>query len=563
MDQATEKAHVTNFIKNIINEDIQSQKHAGKVTTRFPPEPNGYLHIGHAKSICLNFGLAKDYPDAKCHLRFDDTNPCKEDQEYIRSIKEDVQWLGFSWGQNLFHASDYFEALYGYAIELIKKGLAYVCSLSGEDIRAYRGTLTESGKESPYRNSRSIEENLALFEQMKNGAFPDGTHVLRAKIDMNSGNINMRDPIIYRIRHAHHPMTGDKWCIYPMYDFTHCISDALEHITHSICTLEFEDHRPLYDWFLDHLSVPSHPHQYEFARLEMNYTVTSKRKLKELVDSKKVDGWDDPRLPTIAGMRRRGYTPASIRKFCDIIGVSKKQTTIDMDILEEAVREDLNQNAKRAMCVLRPLKVVITNYNEADSLLLEMNYHHEDDRLGKRQVPFGRELYIEQADFMENPPKDFFRLSVGKEVRLRHSYIIRCDEVIKDASGQAIELRCSYDSNTLGKKPEGRKVKGIIHWVSAKHAVDGIAHIYERLFTVPMPSAEEKNGKDFKEFLNPKSLQVLEGIKLEPSLASCTCDDRFQFERVGYFCKDAKQSEIKNALVFNQIVGLKVTFQSS
>lgn len=547
MTQEKEPVEKTNFIRNIIKEDLASGKHK-TIVTRFPPEPNGYLHIGHAKSICLNFGLAKEF-GGRCHLRFDDTNPEKEDVEYIESIKEDVKWLGFDWGKHLYHASDYFDQLYGYAVQLIQQGQAYVCDLTPEEIQKYRGSLTEPGKESPNRN-RPAQENLDLFERMRKGEFKDGECVLRAKIDMSSGNINMRDPIIYRIRHQSHPMTGDKWCIYPAYDFTHGLSDMLEGITHSLCTLEFQDHRPLYDWFLDELKTPCHPRQIEFARLNLNYTVMSKRRLKQLVDEKHVSGWDDPRMPTIAGIRRRGYTPASIRNFCERIGIGKSESVIDMSILEDEVRQDLNECAPRAMCVLNPIKVTITNYPDEKVEELNVPNHPQKEEMGKRKLPFSKVLYIERDDFMENPPKKFFRLGPDREVRLRYAYIIKCEEVIKDDKGEVVELKCTYDPETLGKNPEGRKVKGIIHWVSAEHAKDVEIRLYDRLFNVPSPG-----GEDFLRHINPDSLVVLNSAKAEPSLAAAKSGDSFQFERQGYFTPDPDSTLDKP--VFNRTVTLR------
>ena len=548
-----------NFIRNIINEDLKNNKNDGRVVTRFPPEPNGYLHIGHAKSICLNFGIARDYDGGVCNLRFDDTNPTKEEVEYMEAIKDDVKWLGFDWGANLFHASDYFDQLHEYAVTLIREGKAYVCSLSTEEMRQYRGTLTEPGKNSPHRN-RSVEENLSLFEQMRQGVFDEGTHVLRAKIDMASPNLNMRDPIIYRIRKASHHRTGDAWCIYPMYDFAHGLSDAIEGITHSICTLEFEDHRPLYDWFLDELPVPCHPQQIEFARLNLQYTELSKRKLIELVREKIVQGWDDPRLPTIIGLRRRGYPPEAIRNFCDRIGVSKKDSRIEFEVLEDCVRDELNQKAPRVMGVLKPLKVVITNYPEDSEELLDMPNHPQNPDMGVRQVPFSRELYIEQDDFLEDPPKKFFRLSPGREVRLRSAYYITCTQVVRDdASGEIKELHCTYDPETRGgSSPDGRKVKATLHWVSRSHALDAEVRLYDRLFTVPSPS-HEKEGEDFKSYINPESLVVLSHCKIEPSVRDREPGSTFQFERQGYFCIDGKDS-LPGALVFNRTATLRDTW---
>ena len=538
-----------NFIRQIIANDLKSNKHNGKVATRFPPEPNGYLHIGHAKSICLNFGTALEN-NGTCNLRFDDTNPEKESVEFMESIKRDVQWLGFQWDA-LWHASDYFEQLYQYAVQLIEQGLAYVDSSTPEQIRAMRGTLTEPGVESPDRG-RSIAENLDLFQRMRAGEFADGQYVLRAKIDMASPNINMRDPTIYRIRRVHHHRTGDAWCIYPMYDYTHCISDALEGITHSLCTLEFEDHRPLYDWVLEQLHTPCHPQQIEFARLQLEYTIVSKRKLNQLVTEKHVRGWDDPRMPTLAGLRRAGVTPKAIRDFCERIGLTKQNSWIEMGVLEYCIREDLNENALRVMAVLAPLRVVITNYPDDKVESLEISNHPQRPELGKRSVPFAKEIFIEQDDFAEVPPPKYKRLVPGGEVRLRGSYVIRCDEVIKDADGKVIELRCSYDPDTLGKNPEGRKVKGVIHWVSEQHALPAEVRLYGRLFTVPQPDNEE----NFLSVLNPESLDVLTGCLVEPSLAQANADTRYQFERTGYFCLDAPDSR-EDLLVFNRTVTLR------
>ncbi len=547
-----------NFIRNIIIEDIKSGKHGGKVITRFPPEPNGYLHIGHAKSIVLNFGLALEF-NGRCHLRFDDTNPTKEEEEYVLAIQEDVAWLGYYWGKHLYYASDYFDRLYDYAIELIKMGKAYVCDLSAEQIRQYRGTLKEPGKESPYRN-RSVEENLDLFRRMRQGEFPDGARVLRAKIDMASGNLNMRDPVIYRIMHTSHHRTGNKWCIYPMYDFTHCLSDSIEGITHSICTLEFEDHRPLYDWFLDQLKVECHPQQIEFARLNLSYTVLSKRKLIQLVEGGFVSGWDDPRMPTISGIRRRGYSPASIRNFCERIGVAKRDSVVDIALLEHCVREDLNKTSPRVMAVLKPLKVVIENYPEGKTEELEAVNNPEDPSAGTRMVPFSREIYIEQDDFREDPPKKFFRLAPGKEVRLRYAYFITCHRVIKDEkTGEIIELRCTYDPETRGgAAPDGRKVRGTLHWVSAIHAVKAEVRLYDRLFSVPDPD-HGKEGADFKTFINPRSLEVIHDCMVEPGLRDARPGDRYQFERIGYFCVDTVDSD-PGHLVFNRTVPLRDTW---
>ena len=538
-----------NFIRQIITNDLKENKHNGKVTTRFPPEPNGYLHIGHAKSICLNFGIAGEY-NGTCNLRFDDTNPEKESIEYMESIERDVQWLGFQW-TGLHHASDYFEQLYNYAVQLIEQGQAYVDSLSAEQIRSYRGTLTEPGKESPDRN-RSIAENLDLFTRMRAGEFADGQYVLRAKIDMASPNINMRDPALYRIRRVYHHRTGNAWCIYPMYDYTHCISDALEGITHSLCTLEFEDHRPLYDWVLDQLQTPCHPQQIEFARLQLEYTIVSKRKLNQLVMEKHVYGWDDPRMPTIAGLRRAGFTPKAIRDFCERIGITKQNSWIEMGVLEYCIREDLNENALRAMAVLQPLRVIIDNYPEDKTEQLEISNHPQRPELGKRNVPFSRVILIEQDDFAEIPPPKFKRLIAGGEVRLRGSYVIKCNEVIKDAEGLVTELRCTYDPDTLGKNPEGRKVKGVIHWVSEQHAYPAEIRLYDRLFKVPNPDNEE----NFLDAINHDSLEVLKDCRIEASLAQAQPENRYQFERTGYFCLDAIDS-VDGKQVFNRTVTLR------
>ena len=538
-----------NFIRQIVTNDLKENKNNGQVATRFPPEPNGYLHIGHAKSICLNFGIAAEF-NGTCNLRFDDTNPEKENIEYMQSIERDVKWLGFEWA-GLYNASDYFEQLYDYAEQLIEQGLAYVDSLSAEEIRAYRGTLTEPGKESPDRN-RSIADNLDLFQRMRAGEFADGQFVLRAKIDMASPNINMRDPAIYRIRRVHHHRTGDEWCIYPMYDYTHCISDAIEGITHSLCTLEFEDHRPLYDWVLDKLQTPHHPQQIEFARLQLEYTIVSKRKLNQLVTEKHVKGWDDPRMPTLAGLRRAGFTPKAIRDFCERIGVTKQNSWIEMGVLEYCIREDLNENALRAMAVLQPLRVVIENYPDDQVESLEISNHPQKPELGKRNVPFTQVILIEQDDFAEVPPPKFKRLVEGGEVRLRGSYVIKCNEVIKNAEGVITELRCSYDPDTLGKNPEGRKVKGVIHWVSESHSKVAEIRLYDRLFTVPNPDNEES----FLDVINHDSLEVLEGCRVEASLAEATAEHRYQFERTGYFCLDAIDS-VDGKLVFNRTVTLR------
>ena len=551
-DKKSEKNYPSNFIRTIIENDLASGK-CKKVVTRFPPEPNGYLHIGHAKSICLNFGLAREYGGV-CHLRFDDTNPTKEDVEYVESIKEDVHWLGFDWQDKLFYASDYFDQLYDYAEMLIKDGKAYVCDLSQEEIRATRGTLTIPGKESPYRN-RSVEENLDLFRRMKAGEFEEGSRCLRAKIDMASPNLNMRDPVIYRIRKAEHHRTGNKWVIYPMYDYTHCISDAIERITHSLCTLEFEDHRPLYDWFLDQLPVPCHPQQIEFARLNLSYTVMSKRKLLELVQSGTVKGWDDPRMPTLTGMRRRGFTPEAIRDFVDRIGVAKADSLVDFELLQFCVREDLNKRANRVMAVLHPLKVTIENYPEDQIEEFEAINNPEDESAGTRMVPFCKYLYIEQEDFNENPPKGWHRLSPGAEVRLKHAYYITCKEVIKDPDGNVTELICTYDPSSRGGwTPDARKVKGTIHWVSAKHNIDAEVRLYENLFTIPNINDIEE-GKDYRDYLNPNSLKVLKNCKLESSLKDVKIGEKFQFLRQGYFSVDY-DSTLDN-LVFNLIVTLK------
>ncbi len=541
------------FIRAIIADDLATGKHE-QIVTRFPPEPNGYLHIGHAKSICLNFGIAKENPNARCHLRFDDTNPTKEEQEYVESIKDNVRWLGFDWGEHLYFASDYFEQLYQYAEHLITTGKAYVCDLSAEETRSYRGTLTEPGRNSPYRD-RPVAENLDLFRRMRAGEFPDGARVLRAKIDMASGNMNMRDPVIYRILHASHHRTGDAWCIYPMYDYTHPISDALEGITHSLCTLEFADHRPLYDWTLDNLPVPCHPRQIEFARLNLSYTVVSKRKLLQLVNEGHVSGWDDPRMPTLSGIRRRGYTPAALRSFCDKIGVAKKDSVVDVALLEHCVREDLNETAVRVMGVLAPLKVVITNYPEGRTVNLPAQNHPQKPEMGERTVPFGREIYIEREDFMEEPAKKFFRLAPGREVRLRYAYFIKCEKIIKDElSGEIIELHCTYDPATLGgSAPDGRKVKGTIHWVSAAHGVVAEVRLYDRLFTEENPDAGEA---DFKTFVNPESLVVLTDCLVEPSLANAQPGSHYQFERQGYFCADSMDSK-DGSPVFNRTVTLR------
>ena len=538
----------TNFIRDIIDEDLKTGKFDNRVHTRFPPEPNGYLHIGHAKAICLSFGIAQDYSGAKCNLRFDDTNPTKEEQEYIDSIIEDVKWLGFEW-DNLCYASDYFQQMYDFAVDLIQKGKAYVCDLSGEEIRKTRGTLTESGENSPFRE-RSIDENLDLFERMKNGDFPDGSKVLRAKIDMAHPNLNMRDPVIYRILHAEHPHTGDKWCIYPMYDWAHGLEDSIEKITHSLCTLEFEDHRPLYDWFLAELET-YRPQQIEFARLNLNYTVMSKRKLKQLVDEKFVLGWDDPRMPTISGLRRRGFTPESIRDFAERVGIAKRDSVSDIALLEHCLREDLNKRTERRMAILDPLKVVITNYPDTKTEELDAINNPEDESAGGRKIPFSKEIYIERADFMENPPRKFFRLGIGREVRLKHAYYITCNDAIKDENGEIVELRCSYDPATKGGwSDDGRKVKGTLHWVDISHAIDAEIRLFDRLFSAENPDAED----DFRNAINPDSLTTIIG-KIEPSLKNAEIGENFQFLRNGYFCVDKDSTAEK--IVFNRSVSLR------
>jgi glutaminyl-tRNA synthetase len=546
----------SNFIRRIIDEDLRQNKNDGRVHTRFPPEPNGYLHIGHAKSICLNFGLAGEY-GGKCNLRFDDTNPEKEEGEYVEAIKRDVRWLGFDWEDREYYASDYFPRLYDYAVDLIKQGKAYVDSLSADEIRQYRGTLTEPGRESPYRN-RPMDENLDLFQRMKAGEFSNAEHVLRARIDMSSPNINMRDPVLYRIKQSIHHRTGNTWHIYPMYDFTHCLSDAIENITHSICSLEFEDHRALYDWVIDNLDTPSRPHQYEFARLILDYTILSKRKLNELVKNQHVRGWDDPRMPTLSGIRRRGYTPEAIRDFCERIGVTKNDTRIDMSILENCLREDLDKKTLRAMAVLNPLKVVIENYPEDREEELEAINHPNDPSMGTRKVPFARVIYIEQDDFMEHPPGKFFRLGPGREVRLRYAYLITCTDVVKNPdTGEIVELRCRYDPETRGgTAPDGRKVKGTIHWVSEKHAIKAEIRLYDRLFSVPNPDKADGN---WQEKLNPESEQVLADCLIEPSLQLARPDERFQFERLGYFIADHYDWSSEQP-VFNRTVTLRDTW---
>jgi glutaminyl-tRNA synthetase len=553
----TDATHQPNFIRNIIEEDLKTGKYDGRVHTRFPPEPNGYLHIGHAKSICLNFTLAAGY-NGLCNLRFDDTNPTKEEEEYVASIKEDVRWLGFDWEDREYYASDYFEQLYEWAVKLVKDGKAYVDDLSAEEIKEYRGTLTRSGKESPYRN-RSVEENVELFERMRAGEFRNGSRVLRAKIDMAHPNLNMRDPVMYRVLHATHHRTGDNWCIYPMYDFTHGQSDSIEGITHSVCTLEFEDHRPLYDWFIKTLGI-YHPQQIEFARLNLSYTVMSKRKLIRLVQEGHVTGWDDPRMPTISGLRRRGYTPESIRDFCERIGVAKKESTVDVALLEHCLREDLNRRAPRVMGVLRPLRVIIDNYPENEVEELEAINNPEDASMGTRKVPFSRELYIEQDDFLEDPPKKFYRLGPGREVRLRYAYFIKCVDVVKDEkTREVVALHCTYDPKTRGgDSPDGRKVKATLHWVSASHALEAEVRLYDRLFDKPNPE-DDKDAPDFTAHLNPNSLETLSGCRVEPSLAGTEPESRYQFERLGYFCVDRKDSSA-NRLVFNRTVPLRDTW---
>jgi glutaminyl-tRNA synthetase len=541
------------FIREIVEAELASGKHRGRVATRFPPEPNGYLHIGHAKAICLNFGIAEEYRGT-ANLRFDDTNPVKEELEYVESIKEDVRWLGFDWGDRLFFASDYFEEFYGYAVKLIEKGMAYVDSLGADELREYRGTLTEGGRESPYRN-RSVEENLDLFRRMRAGEFEDGAHVLRAKIDMTSGNVNLRDPTLYRIRKASHHRTGDSWVIYPMYDYAHPLSDAIEEITHSLCTLEYEDHRPLYDWVVEEAEAPFRPRQIEFARLKLSYTVLSKRRLLRLVRQGIVSGWDDPRMPTLSGMRRRGYTPEALRTFCDRIGLAKRDSLVDVAQLEHAVREDLNARAPRVMAVLDPLRVVIENYPEGKAEEIEAVNNPEDETAGTRKVPFSSVLYIEREDFREDPPKKFFRLAPGREVRLRYAYFITCTSVVKDESGQVVELRCTYDPATRGgSPPDGRKVKATLHWVSAAHARDAEVRLYDRLFTRENPDDVEE-GEDFTSTINPDSLKVVSGARVEPSLESAAAGNLYQFERQGYFAVDPDSAP--GSLVFNRTVSLK------
>jgi glutaminyl-tRNA synthetase len=545
------------FIRAIVADDLKTNKHQGRVVTRFPPEPNGYLHIGHAKAICLNFGIAEENEGGLCNLRFDDTNPITEEEEYVEAIKEDVRWLGYDWGDRLYFASDYFHQLHDYGVELIEQGKAYVDSLPMEKIREYRGPWYEAGRESPYRN-RPVEENLDLFRRMRAGEFEDGVHVLRAKIDMAASNMNMRDPILYRIRHESHHRTGDSWVVYPMYDFTHPLSDAIEGITHSLCSLEFEDHRPLYDWVLDNVSVPCHPQQTEFARLNLSYTVLSKRKLLQLVEEGYVSGWDDPRMPTIQGLRRRGYTPESIRTFCDRIGVTKANTVVDVGLLEHAVREDLNKRAPRVMGVLHPLRVVIENYPEDQAEELDAINNPEDPDAGSRKVPFSRVLYIERDDFREDPPRKYFRLAPGREVRLRYAYFITCVDVVKDERGEVAELRCTYDPATRGgAAPDGRKVKATLHWVSTAHALEAEVRLYDRLFSVKNPT-EEKEGRDFKSYLNPDSLEILTSCQVEPSLEGAEAGARYQFERQGYFCVDPDSTP--GRLIFNRTVPLRDTW---
>ncbi|MBT3354966.1 MAG: glutamine--tRNA ligase/YqeY domain fusion protein [Candidatus Scalindua sp.] len=544
------------FIRTIVAEDNQTKKWNGEVITRFPPEPNGFLHIGHAKSFCLNFGIAAENEGGHCHLRFDDTNPVKEEARYVESIQEDVRWMGWDWNEHLYYASDYFDQMYDYAVQLIKKSLAYVCDLDAEEMREYRGTLTTPGKDSPHCN-RSIDESLDLFSRMKQGEFKDGSRVLRARIDMSSPNMNMRDPVMYRILHAEHHRTGSKWCIYPTYDWAHGLEDSIESVTHSICTLEFENHRPLYDWYLDKLEV-HHPQQIEFARLELTYTVMSKRKLLQLVEEKHVVGWDDPRIPTISGMRRRGYSPESIQEFCRRIGINKFNSTIDIALLEHCVREDLNKTSNRVMAVLRPLKVVIDNYPEEQEEWMDAVNNPEDPEAGSRKVPFSKVFYIEQDDFMEDPPKKFYRLAPGREVRLRYAYFITCTDVIKDDNGQIVELRCSYDPATRGgNSPDGRKVKSTIHWVSATHALRAEVRLYDHLFAKERPE-DTADGEDFKSNLNPESLTTLSDCMIEPSLKDANTLDRFQFERLGYFCLDRETA--KEKMVFNRTVTLRDTW---
>ena len=551
-----ESSETRNFIRNIIDEDLVTGKFAGKVMTRFPPEPNGYLHIGHAKSICLNFGVAEDYKRGTCNLRFDDTNPTKEDERYVEAIKEDIKWLGYDWGDGLHHASDYFDKLYEYALQLIKQGRAYVCGLSAEELKEYRGTLTEAGRNSPYRDA-AVAQNLKLFQEMKEGLHEEGKYVLRAKIDMASGNMNMRDPTIYRIRKVSHQRTGDQWCVYPMYDFTHCLSDALENITHSLCTLEFQDHRPLYDWFLETLGTESRPQQIEFARLNLDYTVTSKRKLGTLVEKNFVAGWDDPRLPTLCGMRRRGYPPEAVRHFCDRIGISKKDTVISIGILEDCVRESLNETAQRRFALLKPLRVILENWGQDEEETLEAPNHPQKPEMGKRPLTFSREIFIDRDDFSEAPVKGFNRLSLGGEVRLRYGYIIRCDSVDRDSeSGEIKALYCTVDRDTLGKKPEGRKVKGVIHWLSSQDARGASVNVYDRLFLDAEPG---KGGKDFLESYNQDSLLTIESALVEANATDENDGLVYQFERLGYFCRD--QDSKQESPVFNRTVTLRDTWK--
>jgi glutaminyl-tRNA synthetase len=552
---STDESHAsTDFIREIIDDDLKSDKYGGRVVTRFPPEPNGYLHIGHAKAICINFGIASEHQSGVCHMRFDDTNPTREEVEYVESILADVHWLGFDWGPHLYYASDYFQQLHDYAVELIRDGKAYVDSLSAEEIREHRGTLTEPGQNSPYRD-RSVEENLALFQGMRDGEFEDGSHVLRAKIDMASPNINMRDPTLFRVRKAWHHRTGDQWCIYPMYDFAHALSDSIERITHSICTLEFEDHRPLYDWCQEQLGV-YRCQQIEFARLNISHTMMSKRRLRELVEEGLVNGWDDPRMPTLSGFRRRGYTPEAIRDFCDRLGVAKRDTMVDVGLLEHCLREDLNRNSPRVMAVLRPLKVVIDNYPEGQMEEFDAINNPEDPGMGTRKVPFSREIYIERDDFREDPPRRFFRLSPGREVRLRYACYITCVDVVKDDNGEVVEVHCTYDPESKGgSSPDGRRVQGTLHWVSAAHAVDAEARLYDRLFLSANPN-DVPDGQDYKDDLNSNSLDVLTSCKVEPSLIGAAPGSRYQFERLGYFCVDAVDST-PDTLVFNRTVPLR------
>ncbi|MBO6555736.1 MAG: glutamine--tRNA ligase/YqeY domain fusion protein [Pseudomonadales bacterium] len=549
---STEEKYPNNFIRNIIEQDVADGKNEGAVMTRFPPEPNGYLHIGHAKAICLSFGMAEEF-GGETNLRFDDTNPLKESVEYVNAIKRDIEWLGFKWKEERY-ASDYFPQLYEFAEQLIKDGKAYVDSLTADEIREYRGTLTEPGKNSPHRD-RSIDENMDLFRRMKAGEFADGEHILRLKIDMASPNMNMRDPAIYRIRHVEHHQTGNEWCIYPMYDYTHCLSDSLEGITHSLCDLSFEAHRPLYDWVLDELAMNCHPQQIEFSRLNLQFTVMSKRKLRQLVEEGIIDGWDDPRLPTISGLRRRGYTPAAIRDFCRRIGVTKSDNNVELALLQSVIREDLEDSAPRVMGVLKPLKLVIENFPEGEKVALDVANHPKDETMGTRSLNFTREVYIDREDFREEANKKYKRLVLGSEVRLRYGFVIKAEEVIKDASGEIAEVRCSYDPDTLGKNPEGRKVRGVIHWVSAEEGLPAEIRVYEPLFTVDFPDADER---DYHELINPESLEVHHGI-VEPSLKDATLEQRFQFEREGYFCADSKDSSPDN-LVFNRVVGLRDTW---